>query len=102
MAWENRNGRNYYYNKAKRSDGRVESRYVGCGELAELVAQEDADRRAADHIAKALLQAEKAEQDEIDRRLDQSTLLVEALMQATLRDAGLHYHRGEWRRRRDE
>ena len=67
---------------------------------AQRQAKAEADAKAkevADLYAK-----QQAEQDEIDRRLDQSTLLVEALMQATLRDAGLHYHRGEWRRRRDE
>ena len=40
MAFENRHGNSYYYRK-KRDGNRVISEYLGCGELAYLIAQFD-------------------------------------------------------------
>ena len=101
MGWEDRDGRRYYYRK-RREGERVVSEYVGHGELAQLLAQQDAEKRAADHVANEVARAEQDAESEIERRLDQTTVLVDALTEGALRAAGLHYHRGEWRRRRND
>ncbi len=47
MAWEQRGGRRYYYQSERDEEGRVKKRYIGAGEIAELVAHADETRRRA-------------------------------------------------------
>jgi hypothetical protein len=42
VAWEERNGRLYYYQSERDETGKVRKRYVGSGEVAELIAHADA------------------------------------------------------------
>jgi hypothetical protein len=46
VAWERRGGNLYYY-RCEREGGRVRKRYIGAGEVAELVAHADATLRLA-------------------------------------------------------
>ena len=48
MAWERRGGNLYYY-QAEREDGRVRKRYIGAGEVAEMIAH--ADEVGEDYVA---------------------------------------------------
>jgi len=47
MAWETRGSSRYYYQSERDEDGRVKKRYIGTGEIAELVAHADETRRRA-------------------------------------------------------
>ena len=100
MAWEDRDGRRYYYRKA-RHGRRVVSKYVGRGRVPELLAeldQADRERREAERRQTEQERSESAAQ--LDR-LDQAVALVELLTRGVLLANGYHNHRGKWRRMRD-
>jgi hypothetical protein len=100
MAWERRKRGGQYYTRSRRDGDRVVREYIGTGEAAEIVAeldQLDREMRAAQR------QEERARQEEL-RQLE--TLVVslgrqaQQFADAQLLAAGLHQHRGQWRRRR--
>jgi hypothetical protein len=101
MGWEQRRGRSYYYRKV-REGGRVRSKYVGSGLVAQICAGDDGNKRrdrAAKHAAdRATRQAEAA----IDRQLASVESAIAAMTHATLFAAGYHKHKGQWRKRRRE
>jgi hypothetical protein len=101
MSWEQRNGRSYFYRKV-REGGRVRSKYVGSGIVAQICAGDDNDKRrdrAAKHTADhAMRQAEA----EIDRQLAGVESAIAAMTHATLFAAGYHKHNGQWRKKRHE
>ncbi len=101
MAWEDRNGNLYYYLSERDETGRVKKRYVGCGEVAELIAHAEATRRRVRE------QRREEGREELERvrnlvapafELDE---VVDALVRAHLAAGGFHLHRGEWRRGRN-
>jgi hypothetical protein len=75
VAWEERNGRLYYYQSERDETGKVRKRYVGSGEELE-------------HMRSLMSQV---------LELDEA---VEAVVRAHLTCAGFHRHKGEWRRGR--
>ena len=100
MPWKARDGSLYYYRSVRRG-GRVASEYVGCGEVAELVARIDAEGRAGKGRAAAAWRAERSGLDRDDRSQAARFALVEALVGLALESAGYRrHHRGEWRARR--
>jgi hypothetical protein len=100
VAWERRGDGLYYY-QSERENGHVRKRYVGRGEVAEIIAHADETLRQSGQ-AKAERERENLEQaralassgDELDAA---AKILVRAEMVAF----GWHEHKGEWRRRRD-
>jgi hypothetical protein len=99
MAFEERNGRLYYYRKV-REDGRVRSEYVGSGEAASLWAAmtelDRADRESERAVRRADQERERAEEREVSDWFER----IEAVADAAMFAAGFHRHKGQWRRRR--
>ena len=101
MAWEDRNGRQYYYKK-RREGRRVVSVYCGSGEFAVLLAELDYLDREKE---RAKRRAEQQELDgwlALDRGINQVLDLCSDLAGAVLLLSGFHPHKGQWRQRRDE
>jgi hypothetical protein len=99
MGWDQ--GR--YYTRSRKINGRVTREYVGCGPLAELVAELDADQRAQREAQRAALRAERAELKDLDAALGRVCQEAELLARAALVAAGFRQHkRGEWRKKRGD
>ncbi len=100
MAWEQRAGRLYYYQK-RRQGNRVISEYVGSGHLARLAGaldKHDQERRRRDREERSGQQADLHLAELHIRRLSSSVLSV---VQITLMVSGFHYHKGQWRKVRN-
>jgi hypothetical protein len=100
MAWEERNGTRYYYQSERDETGKVRKRYVGSGEVAELIAHADATRQ---RVRQKRREKDREELEHMQSLIDASLELDEAadaLVRAQLVDAGFHKRKGEWRRER--
>ena len=100
MAWEDRNGRRYYYRK-RREGGSVVSEYVGtglAGEIAEIFDVED--RREAEYKQREI-RKQKASVQAIDSQVGEVEKYTRAITRACLLLSGYHTHKGQWRRLRD-
>src|SRR5262249_59128160 len=90
-----------YYVRKVRKDGRVTSVYIGGGAAGAEAAACDAQQRA-ERCARAEAQrAHWTRWQALDRLLQHLFDAVEQLLRATLHQAGYHYHRGQWRKRRE-
>lgn len=102
MAWETRGAHLYYY-QSVRENGRVRKRYIGRGEIAELVAHAD---EAMVRLHRERVIWERVELEEMRSLLeaaDEIGVASESLARAAMVAAGYHRHRGgEWRRRRHD
>lgn len=96
MAWEERNGRRYYYRK-RRVDGQVVSEYIGQGHLVELFARCDELERHTKTIARRDRINFHQEFRRIDQSIEKYRRLVRNIVAAALIGAGYHEHRGQWR-----
>jgi hypothetical protein len=97
MGWD----RGRYYTRSKKVNGRVVRKYVGAGELAELVAETDALLRLQRAEERAARRAERSELQALDAPLDELNDLADLLAHTALTAAGFRRHkRGEWRKRR--
>jgi hypothetical protein len=116
-----RGSRPYYY-KSFRKDGRVTSRYVASGQVAEAMGWLDADTRARNARQQAKLDKQMAALDARSRALDaklrqawlidQASALavddllvrwcaaVEGVFREAMAAAGCHQHKRMWRKRR--
>jgi hypothetical protein len=99
MGWEQRRGRSYYYRKL-REGGRVRSKYVGTGMLAQICAEDDNDKRRDRQAKHAADHATRQAEAEIDRQLADAESALAAMIHATLFAAGYHKHNGQWRKKR--
>jgi hypothetical protein len=101
MAWERRGQGGRYYYRSVRREGRPCKVYVGHGPAAEewarLTAEVHAQRQAERHAQRT----EQARWAPADCALAAVQEWVQLLATATLLDRGYHWHRGEWRRRRN-
>ena len=105
MAWESRGGaQGRYYTRSKRVGDRVVREYVGTGNVAELIALQDEQRRELRKMKK--LAEESAFREKV-ASLEQITNDVKNLhkalhteLESHLNEKGYHYHRGSWRKRR--
>lgn len=99
MGWESRGHRCYYYAK-ERHGGRVESNYLGRGDLAQAVAglteARREEREAEREIERATIEKMRSE----DAAFDQIDALVMNLTKAHLIEAGYHEVKRVWRRKR--
>jgi hypothetical protein len=101
MAWEERARGGRYYYQSLREAGEVRKKYIGAGEIAELIARADATRRRVRERRR------EEGREELERMRDLVAPALEldedvdALVRAHLAAAGFHLHRGEWRRGRN-
>ena len=100
MAWERRGDGLYYY-RSERENGRVRKRYVGRGEVAELVAHADETGRAVREWRRRDERAELERAREISEAGAELDAAAEVLARAEMVAAGYHDHKGGWRRRRE-
>ena len=97
MAWENRNGRQYYYRK-RREGRRLVSEYLGAGEFAVLLAGMDELDQEEEQAKRRAKRLELSQWLALDREINQALDLCSGLASAALLIAGLHTHKGQWRR----
>ncbi len=100
MAWERRGDGLYYY-RSEREDGRVRKRYVGRGEVAQLVARADQTGRAVRERRRRDERAQLERAREISEAGAELDAAAEVLARAEMVAAGYHNPKGEWRRRRE-
>ena len=100
MAWEQRNGNRYYYQSERDEDGTVRKRYIGTGEIAELVAHADETRRRARQERRERERAELERLKTADAAVEEFCKAVETITTAALVAAGYRSHKGEWRLKR--
>ena len=100
MAWEERNGRRYYYH-SRRIGGEVIRDYYGNGRVAELMANLVDIRKMRESEQR---EAERAMREQANKEDDQLFELfdgIQALADAECIAAGYHKHnRSNWRKRR--
>lgn len=101
MGWEQRRGRSYYYRKV-REGGRIRSQYMGSGTVAQLSAELDGCERQEREQKRCEQRKMRDEERQIDRQLTDAETKITTITNATLRAAGYHQHKGQWRKRRLE
>ena len=104
MAWQEVDGRRYYY-RGRRLCGRTRRVYVGAAgsPAAELAAAADHLRRLGREAAARERHAERERHREAEAPLLALCERTDVLTRAALLAAGFHrHHRGPWRRRRRE
>jgi hypothetical protein len=99
MAWEERNGHYYYYDKV-REGGRVVSNYIGKGVASKLIEATNEQNR----WEREELRLERRKQKNLDREIDSTIRELSArakvLTEVVLVASGYHKHKGQWRRKR--
>jgi hypothetical protein len=100
VAWEERRGNRYYYQSERDQGGRVVKRYVGAGEIAELVAHADETRRRAREAERARGREELECLEVLAAPVLELHEGVEVLARAHLIAGGYRRYKGEWRRER--
>lgn len=101
MAWEERNGRMYYYRK-RREGKRVISEYVGgdlWGGLAEIFDMED--KQEAEQ-KRAELREQKEAALRLDKRIKEIEKYTKVMTWVGLLLAGYHTHKRQWRKLRND
>lgn len=98
MAWEDRNGRQYYYRK-HRIGRYVFSEYIGSGPVAELCAALDEAKRKEKEQEQKAWQKEKEDMMAIDRQLDNLIDTTRVLTRASLLLSGFYPHKYQWRKK---
>jgi hypothetical protein len=100
MAWEERERGGRYYYQSVREAGAVRKKYIGAGELAELIAHADETIRRHREERRARAREELERMRGLVSGALELDEAVDALVGAHLVAAGFHRHRGEWRRER--
>jgi hypothetical protein len=100
MGWEQRGSRQYYYKK-ERHGSRVKSVYIGCGEVAHIVAQIQSSSPLLERYARSMKSSKAEEHEKAQTALDQLTDRIRIITQAALLTAGFHAHKRQWRKRRN-
>ncbi len=102
MSWETRNGRGRYYTRSRRVGGRIGREYIGCGPIAELIAESDRQERERKRAEAAGRAARQAQDAALDAQIDEVCGLANLLARGVLLAAGFHHHHGQWRKRREK
>jgi hypothetical protein len=101
MAWEERNGKRYYYQK-RREGGQVVSQYIGTGYAANLVAQLDQIEQQRQAAEREQWQRQQAQEAALDSEIAVYTRLVQTLTAAVLLASGCHRPKRQWRVKREQ
>lgn len=100
MSWETRKRGGRYYTRSYRVNGHIVRKYIGGGRIGQLAQEMDAlERNERLQRAKAL-HAEREQLAELDSLNEQFFTEVESIAKVTLREAGYHNHKGQWRKRK--
>jgi hypothetical protein len=99
MGWEQR-GKNRYYYKKERDGSRVNSTYVGRGEMAHMISTFEANSAELEKLLRAKESIKLQELERIEATIDRAVELVQLFTEASLLTAGFHTHRRQWRRKR--
>lgn len=103
MAWEKRGEHGPYYTRSRRVGGRVVREYIGCGRVAETVAETDRMLIEAGEELRRQEREKRAADAERERLWQAYSAMVAAALREALEAAGYHRHqRGEWRRKREQ
>jgi len=100
VAWEARGDWGPYYTRSTKRGGKITREYCGRDLEAELLAMIDARERQEREEELARRRAARAADEELDAMLAEFCDLAEAAAHAELMEAGYHFHRGRWRKRR--
>lgn len=98
MGWRQINSNHYYQRSYRDADGRVRSRYLGRGPLAEMAASSVARRRDHRIETKEQVQLENEQIATLEKLVLEYFQSVDRLLDASMRLDGWHKHRGQWRR----
>lgn len=98
MSWEYKGESKYYYQKY-RVGNYVVSKYVGRGEIVELIADEDDYRRARIRIERDKQKREMEKERQYDRLADLVYERNTSIAKALLLINGYHTHKGQWRKK---
>jgi hypothetical protein len=97
MAWEDRNGRKYYYRK-RREGKRVISEYIGGGLAGELSALYDYEDKFKTDVQRAELTKVKEDAVKLNRQIREVERITKAMTRAVLLLSGYHAPRRQWRK----
>ncbi len=101
VAWEKRRrGGPYYYQSERGEHGRVVKKYIGAGEIAELIAHADETRRRAREARRAREREELERAEALAAPVLEVDEAAEVLARAVLVASGYHRRKGGWRRER--
>jgi hypothetical protein len=97
MAFENRKGHSYFYRK-ERDGKRVVSKYIGKGELVELLSQFDEFDKENHEYEARKQRREQSKIEEIDRNLAEIERKMNDLIENFLKSKGFYKTKSrEWR-----
>ena len=96
MGWQRRGSRLYFY-QSRWSQGRSHNEYVGHGPLAELLADQIADRRSEQHRDRQELRAIRESVQPVDELMRQLERGTARLIEAELRSLGFYRSHRNWR-----
>ena len=99
MGWEQKGESKYYYQKY-RVGIRVVSKYIGRGEIAELIAEEDYHRRTRKQMERHKHKREVEKERQYDQLADLIYGRNTSVAKALLLINGYHTHKGQWRKKR--
>jgi hypothetical protein len=99
MGWKTINDHRYFY-KSEREGNRVRSVYFGAGESGSLMAEWIALERLDRAEERERLREDREESDAAERAISDWFDGIQAVAEAAMVAAGLHKHKGQWRRRR--
>jgi hypothetical protein len=99
MGWKTINGRRYFY-KSEREGSRVRSAYFGPGAFGAVMAEWIALERLERAEERERLREDREESDATERAVADWFDAVQIVVEAAMVAAGLHKHKGQWRRRR--
>jgi hypothetical protein len=103
MGWEERErGRQPYYTRSRKVNGKVIREYVGGGALGEFAAWVDVEERRRREEEAAAWREERERLETLAGLIDELYEDIEIVVRSALLAAGFRRHkRSEWRRQRD-
>jgi hypothetical protein len=96
MGWQHRGSRLYFY-QSRWSQGRSHNEYAGHGPLAELLADQIADRRSEQHRDPQELRGIRESLLPVDDLMREVEGVTSRLIEAELRSQGYHRCSRKWR-----
>jgi hypothetical protein len=97
MAWEERNGRMYYYRK-RREGKRVVSEYIGAGMIGEIAGLFDHEEKFKRDVERSEFMQAKEDAAKMDRSMKKAKEYTKAFTCAVLLLSGYHAPRRQWRK----